>query len=240
MSKENKEKVKKERENNIEKNGLRGDNEKRAEDVKEKEEIKKEYMKDERELKAEAEMEEEEVKKEQEEKEGEQEKKPEEEAELKVDEILNRVMVLEERIQELEAEKEDNTRRMQRLQADFINYRKRNEKEMAKIHTTALIELVEELLPIIDNFERALEQDDTGDDFRKGIEMIYRQLLSFLDKNGIKPIEAVGCEFDPQYHNAVMQVESEEHEAGIIVEELQKGYILDEHVIRPSMVKVAQ
>jgi len=227
---------------NIEDNGnLGGDNDKRdVERNKEKEDIIREHLTEEIEVEVDDVKEEEEGKKEQEENKGNQEKTPEEELELKLGDILNNIVVLEEKIQDLEAEKEDNTKRMQRLQADFTNYRKRSEKEMARIHTTTLVELIGQLLPIIDNFERALEQEETENDFRKGIEMIYRQVLLFLEKNGVETIEAVGKEFDPNYHNAVIQVETDEYEAGVITEELQKGYILDEYVIRPSMVKVAQ
>lgn len=162
------------------------------------------------------------------------------EKELDVNDLLKNVVVLEEKIQQLEAEKEVLNNRMLRIQADFNNYRKRSEKEMIRIHTTTLVEIIGELLPVMDNFERALDQKDTGEDFRKGVEMIYRQLLTFLERNGVEVINAVGKEFDHNYHNAVTQVETDEYETGVIVDELQKGYILEEHVIRPSMVKVAK
>lgn len=163
-----------------------------------------------------------------------------EEDELSTVELLKNIAKLEETITRLEAEKEAFNNRLQRLQADFSNYRKRTDKEMGKIQSTAVVELIRELLPVIDNFERALSQGESEDDFKKGVEMIFRQLMTFLEKQGVEVIDAVGEEFDHNYHNAVMQVESEEFDSGIIIEELQKGYILGEIVIRPAMVKVAE
>lgn len=148
---------------------------------------------------------------------------------------------LEKKLAEKEQEKEDLNNRLLRLQADFSNYRKRNEKEFAKLKSTIVAGLIEELLPVLDNFDRALAQEGSGEDFRKGIEMIHRQLMDFLEKQGVENIEAVGKEFDHNYHNAVQQVETDEYESGIVVEELLKGYILNNDiVIRPSMVKVAK
>lgn len=166
----------------------------------------------------------------------------EEEPEKRVDtpELLDTIDKLEENIKSLEEEKEVTNNRLLRLQADFSNYKKRKEKEMASVYSNALVELIEDLLPVLDNFERALAQEDSGDDFRKGVEMIYKQFMNFLEKQGVKQIEAVGKEFDHNYHNAVMQVETDEFDSGIVVDELQKGYIVNEIVIRPSMVKVAE
>ncbi|MFP4660693.1 MAG: nucleotide exchange factor GrpE [Halanaerobiales bacterium] len=155
-------------------------------------------------------------------------------------ELLNTVAKLEDVIAKLEAEKEAVNNRIKRLQADFSNYRKRTDKEIGKVQSTVIVELIRELLPVIDNFERALAQDESENDFRKGVEMIYRQVMTFLDKQGVEIIEALGEEFDHNYHNAVAQVASEEYESGTVIEELQKGYILGDVVIRPAMVKVAE
>ncbi|MFW5985951.1 MAG: nucleotide exchange factor GrpE [Halanaerobiales bacterium] len=147
---------------------------------------------------------------------------------------------LQEKVDLLQAEKEGYIDRLQRLQAEFSNYRRRTDKEMGKIQSKTIVEVIRELLPIIDNFERALAQETNDENVKKGVEMIYRQLVNFLKKQGVEKIAAQGEEFDHNYHEAVMQVESEEHESGIIIEELQKGYILGDKIIRPAMVKVAQ
>lgn len=163
-----------------------------------------------------------------------------EESQFNLVDLLDDISNLEDKIVRLETEKEEVNKRLQRLQADFSNYRKRSEKEMGRIHSTAVVEVIKELLPVLDNFERALEHNEAGDEFRKGVNLIYRQLMDFLGKNGIEVIETIGNEFDHNYHNAVMQVESDEFDSGIIVGEMQKGYILEDIVIRPSMVKVAE
>ncbi|HHU92006.1 MAG TPA: nucleotide exchange factor GrpE [Halanaerobiaceae bacterium] len=187
-----------------------------------------------------------EVNTETEEKETLEENKVEEEAgeenkEPSTEELLEKIAEIEKKLAAEEEEKEALNNRLVRLQADFSNYRKRNEKEAERIQAAIVAAIMEDLLPVLDNFDRALAQEGSGEDFRKGIEMIHRQLLDFLAKQGVENIEAVGKEFDHNYHNAVLQVESEEHESGIVVEELQKGYILNkELVIRPSMVKVAK
>ncbi|MFW6271221.1 MAG: nucleotide exchange factor GrpE [Bacillota bacterium] len=145
---------------------------------------------------------------------------------------------LEEDILLLEKEKEEYINRLQRLQAEYSNYRKRSDKEKGQIQSTVAIELIRDILPIIDNFERALSQSVNDDDFCKGVEMIYRQLINFLKNQGVEEIETRGQEFDHNIHNAVAQVESDEYESGIVVEEVQKGYILADKVVRPAMVKV--
>jgi len=156
-------------------------------------------------------------------------------------ELLETIDKLEKKLAEHEQEKEALNNRLVRLQADFSNYRKRNEKEAEKLQSAIVAGLIEELLPVLDNFDRALTQEGSGEDFRKGIEMIHRQLLDFLEKQGVENIEAVGKEFDHNYHNAVQQVESDEYESGTVVKEILKGYILNNDiVIRPSMVIVAK
>jgi len=150
---------------------------------------------------------------------------------------------LEEELAKEKEEKEKHIERLQRLQAEFSNYRKRVIKEKSSLAEQATKDFIVELLPIIDNFERALAtstKDDEGDGVLKGVEMIYRQLSNLLTKTGVEAIVTVGEEFDPNLHNAVMKEESEEYDSGVIIEELQKGYIFNESVIRPAMVKVAE
>lgn len=142
----------------------------------------------------------------------------------------------EEKIAELED-------RVKRQMAEFENFRKRTEKEKSMMYEMGAKGVVEKILPVVDNFERglaAIPEEEKDSPFSEGMNMIYKQLMTELDKLGVKPIEAVGCEFDPNIHNAVMQVESEEYEEGIIAQELQKGYMYRESVVRHSMVAVAQ
>lgn len=131
--------------------------------------------------------------------------------------------------------------RVKRQMAEFDNYRKRTEKEKAAMFETGAKSVVEKILPVVDNFERGLStvpEEEKNSAFADGMNMIYKQLLSELDKMGVKPIEAVGQEFNPDFHNAVMQVESEEYESGVIAQELQKGYTYHDMVVRHSMVAV--
>lgn len=146
------------------------------------------------------------------------------------------------RLAELEKQLEDSRQRLLRAQADFDNFRRRTMKEKEELAQYATMKLVGELLPVVDNFERAITAAKENSDFdslAKGVDMIFRQLDKVLAEQGLKPIPAVGEPFNPEFHQAVMQVESEEHEEGIIVEELQKGYMLKDKVLRPSMVKVS-
>ena len=138
------------------------------------------------------------------------------------------------------AELED---RVKRQMAEFENYRKRTEKEKAAMFEMGAKSVVEKVLPVVDNFERGLSsipEADKGGAVAEGMSMIYKQLMTELENLGVKPIEAVGQEFDPNFHNAVMQVESEEYEEGIVAQELLKGYMYRETVVRHSMVGVAQ
>ena len=131
--------------------------------------------------------------------------------------------------------------RVKRQMAEFENFRKRTEKEKAMMFETGAKSVVEKILPVVDNFERGLAtipEDDENSAFANGMKMIYKQMMDELDKLGVKPIEAVGQEFDPNFHNAVMQVESEEYESGIVAQELLKGYMYRETVVRHSMVAV--
>ena len=128
-----------------------------------------------------------------------------------------------------------------RLMADFQNQKKRFEKEKADIYQFANEDIVKSLLEVIDNFERALDaSQDDGSKFREGMEMIFKQLMGALEKAGVSEIKALGEEFDPNFHNAVMMEETDEFESNKVSGVMQKGYTLNSKVIRPSMVKVAK
>lgn len=131
--------------------------------------------------------------------------------------------------------------KVKRQMAEFDNFRKRTEKEKTGMFETGAKSVIEKILPVVDNFERGLAtvpEDEKDGGFAEGMRMIYRQLMTELDNLGVKPIEAVGMEFNPDFHNAVMQVDSEEYESGIVAQELQKGYMYRESVVRHSMVAV--
>lgn len=137
---------------------------------------------------------------------------------------------------------EELTDRLKRQMAEFENFRKRSEKEKSQMFDMGAKTIVEKVLPVIDNFERGLagvKEEDKEDAFVVGMDKIYKQMLTTLDEVGVKPIEAVGQEFDPDFHNAVMHVEDEEAGENIIVEEFLKGYMYHDSVVRHSMVKVA-
>ena len=134
---------------------------------------------------------------------------------------------------------EDLTDRLKRSMAEFDNYRKRTEKEKSSMYIIGAKDIVEKMLPIVDNFERGLAQAPEDDPFAEGMKMIYKQMMTAFDEMGVKPIEAVGKEFDPNLHNAVMHVEDESVGENIVVEEFQKGYTYKDFVVRHSMVKVA-
>lgn len=136
------------------------------------------------------------------------------------------------------AELEDKVKRQL---AEFENYRNRTDKEKQAMFETGAKSVLEKILPVIDNFERGfstVEESDKDDAFVQGMQKVYKQLMDELDKIGVKPIEAVGQEFDPNLHNAVMQVESEEFESGIVAQEFMKGYTYRDSVVRHSMVGV--
>ena len=137
-----------------------------------------------------------------------------------------------------EAGQDDSELRYLRLMADFQNYKKRVEKEKKDLYSYANEKIMTELLVVLDNFERALDHD-TGDGFREGIEMIFKQLTDVLEKSGLAEIPALGEEFDPNVHSAVMTEETEDYESGKVSGVMQKGYTLNGKVIRPTMVKVA-
>ena len=137
---------------------------------------------------------------------------------------------------------EELTDMVKRQMAEFDNFRKRTEKEKASMYEIGARDIVEKILPIVDSFERglaAVPEDEKDSPFADGMEKIYRQLMTAFEQMGVKAIEAVGKEFNPDFHNAVMHVEDEEAGENIVVEEFQKGYTYKDHVIRHSMVKVA-
>lgn len=137
---------------------------------------------------------------------------------------------------------EELTDRVRRTMAEFDNFRKRSEKEKSAMFEIGAKDIIERILPVIDNFERGLSsvpEDVKGSSFAEGMEMIYKQLLKNLEEAGVKPIEAVGQPFDPNFHNAVMHVEDENLGENVVAIELQKGYMYRDSVVRHSMVQVA-
>jgi len=138
---------------------------------------------------------------------------------------------------------EELTDQVKRQMAEFDNFRKRTEKEKAQMFETGAKNVIEKILPVIDNFERglmAVPEEEKENAFIQGMDMVYKQMMTELETIGVKVIESVGTEFNPKFHNAVMQVESEEFESGVVAQELQKGYIYRDTVIRHSMVAVVQ
>ncbi|MBY0758673.1 nucleotide exchange factor GrpE [Sellimonas caecigallum] len=137
---------------------------------------------------------------------------------------------------------EDLTDKLTRQMAEFDNYRKRTEKEKSAMYEIGAKDIIEKILPVIDNFERgfqSVDEEKRKDPFVDGMDKVYKQLMKTLEDAGVKQIEALGQEFNPDFHNAVMHVEDEEAGENIVVEEFQKGYMYRESVVRHSMVKVA-
>ena len=202
------------------------------ENREEKEEVLEEILED---LEADASAEKSEEPKEEQPKE-----KPEEHEEKghkkKKDKADKKTEELKEKVEQLQD-------KCMRQMAEFENFRKRTEKEKSAMFETGAKSVIEKILPVVDNFERGLAsvpEEEKDSPFADGMNMIYRQLMTELDNMGVKPIEAVGQEFNPDLHNAVMQVESQEFESGVIAQELQKGYTYHDSVVRHSMVAVAQ
>ncbi len=151
--------------------------------------------------------------------------------------------LLQEKVDELQAKLTETEGRTLRLQADFENYKRRVQLDKQAAEKYRSQSLVSDILPALDNFERAMQVEASDEQMKsllQGMEMVYRQLLEALTKEGVEAIEAVGKQFDPHEHQAVMQVEDSEFESNAVVEEFQKGYKLKDRVIRPSMVKVNQ
>lgn len=139
----------------------------------------------------------------------------------------------------LQQEADDMKNRYLRTLADFENYRKRAEREKLEYRKYAVAEVVRDLLPVLDNFDRALEHAEEGDDFHKGVLLIYKQLYDVLQRHGLKPIDEAGVRFDPNIHEAVVREEDPSVPAYTVTAILQKGYFLHDRLLRPAMVKVA-
>jgi molecular chaperone GrpE len=143
-------------------------------------------------------------------------------------------------LEELRRERDAVQDRLLRTAAEFDNYRKRMDRERRDLADYTAADVVTELLPIIDNLERALQAAADDDPLRKGVELIHKQMLDMLRKRGVKPIETLGADFDPNFHQAVIHEESAEHREGEVMQELQRGYLLGDRLLRPAMVKVAK
>ncbi|WP_277613990.1 nucleotide exchange factor GrpE [Neobacillus muris] len=156
---------------------------------------------------------------------------------------LNPIQELQEQIQALNKKLEEADNRYLRLQADFDNFRRRTRLDQEASEKYRAQKLVADLLPVMDNFERALQVETDNEQAKsllQGMEMVYRSLADALKKEGVEPIETVGKEFNPHQHQAVMQGEDPNYGSNIVIEEFQKGYLLKDRVIRPAMVKVNQ
>lgn len=170
----------------------------------------------------------------------------EEELELHISENLSEKQDEKERpaqeeVMDWEKKAEENYTLYLKARADLENYRRRTRREKEEMIKYAASPLIETLLPVVDNLERALsagKEAEQAEAFHQGVEMIYRQLMQVLSDSGLSPIESVGHPFDPHVHNAVAQVENDEYDSGIVVRELQKGYRFKDRVLRPAMVQV--
>ncbi|HZP81577.1 MAG TPA: nucleotide exchange factor GrpE [Chthonomonadaceae bacterium] len=153
------------------------------------------------------------------------------------------ITALQSELEEMRTRAEEAEKRILYVQAEFQNYRRRKEEEQAGLQKYNNSELIKALLPIIDNFERALaaaEQTRNFDALVGGVSGTLKQLRAFLEKAGVKPIESVGKEFDPNFHEAIGHTDSDEYPANTVAEEVQKGYVMHDRVLRPSLVKVSQ
>jgi molecular chaperone GrpE len=148
----------------------------------------------------------------------------------------------DDRLTQLQEEKDALQDRLLRTAAEFDNFRKRVDRERRELAEFAAADILAEILPIVDNFERALQAPGPpeAEPFRKGVEMIHKQIVDLLRKRGVTPIDAVGADFDPNYHQAVIHETSADHREGEVMEEMQRGYMLGDRLLRPTMVKVAK
>lgn len=170
-----------------------------------------------------------------------EEKETQEEIEEEDPEKLRqRIAGLESKIEALEQENEQYLKKLQRSKADFANYRQRVNKEKFGLCRKYKKEVIQEILPVLDNLERALESCDREDDFFQGVKMIHKQICSVLQQEGVEEIKTDDQEFDPKFHEAVEQVDTEEYDSGMIIEEMQKGYTYQDEVLRPALVVVAR
>lgn len=153
------------------------------------------------------------------------------------------ISALRERLKKKETEAQEYVNSLQRLQADFENFRKRMLKEQTEFLEVASKNLIQELIPVVDNLERALKASRESKDFTslsKGVELVYTQIMDILKRTGLSEINPLGEEFDPMHHEAVMQVESNEHDDDTVVDVFQKGYLLKGRLLRPAAVKVSK
>jgi molecular chaperone GrpE len=143
---------------------------------------------------------------------------------------------------ELQRQRDDYYDRLLRKTAEFDNFRKRTERERQQLSEAAAADIIEEILPLLDDLERALKADAGSDAaaYRRGVELIHTRMADVLRKRGVRPIDAVGADFDPHFHQAVAHEPSSEHHEGQIIEEFSRGYMLGDRLLRPSMVKVAK
>lgn len=144
---------------------------------------------------------------------------------------------------ELKQQRDDYYDRLARKTAEFDNYRKRTDRERIQLSEAAAADLLQELLPLVDDLERALKADPAGEAteaIRRGVELIHKQLLDILRKRGVTPIEALGADFDPHFHMAVAHEPADDRREGEVVEEFRRGYMLGDRLLRPAMVKVAK
>jgi len=155
-------------------------------------------------------------------------------------EAANPAPAADARVAQLERERDEHYERLLRVTAEFDNFRKRTDRDRRDVSERAVAGLIEELLPIVDDFERALEADTADSAYREGVAIIHRQLADLLQRRGVRPIDAVGAMFDPRLHQAVTYESVPGHEDGEVVEELRRGYLLGDRLLRPSMVKVAK
>ena len=145
--------------------------------------------------------------------------------------------------EEVKRQRDDFYDRLLRKTAEFDNFRKRTERERQALAESAAADLIEELLPLVDDMERALKADagaEGAEAYRRGVEIIYKQLTDTLRRRGVRPIDAAGADFDPHFHQAVAHEPSADHREGEIIEEFRRGYMLGDRLLRPSMVKVAK
>ena len=153
------------------------------------------------------------------------------------------VVFTAEEVEELKAEYEAQHDRMLRTVAEYENSRKRAEREKEEFRKYALEEVVKDLIPVIDSIERAIESTNESEDFKslsEGVQLIHKQFLDSMERRGVTPIEAVGAPFDPTQHEAIMHIESDDVAANCVIEDFQRGYMLNDRVIRPSMVSVSK
>jgi molecular chaperone GrpE len=143
----------------------------------------------------------------------------------------------------LQRQRDDYYDRLLRKTAEFDNYRKRIDRERQQVTEAAAVDLIEELLPLVDDLERALRADagiEAAEAYRRGVEIIHRQLVDLLRKRGVRPIDSVGTDFDPHFHQAVSHEAAEGRRDGEVIEEFRRGYMLGDRLLRPAMVKVAK